>query len=141
MSLLDCFLGYHQIWMNQQDKEKTSFITPFGTYYFRRMAEGLRKTGSTFTRMIAEVFKEDKTISAYVDDIVIQGNLKQDHIEDLSRAFSNLHNAGLKLNPEKGKFGVSKGKLLGYLVSARGIETNTKKLMQSSTWSHPPPES
>ena len=71
LSLLDCFIGYHQITINQQDKEKTNFITPFGTYYFRRMPEELRNAGSTFARMTVEVFKEDKTISAYVDDIVV----------------------------------------------------------------------
>jgi hypothetical protein len=76
--------------MNQEDEEKTSFITPFGTYCFRRMAEGLRNAGSTFARMTAEVFKEAKTILAYVDDIVVQSKLKQDHIQDLLRAFSNL---------------------------------------------------
>lgn len=26
MSMLDCFLGYHQIWLNPEDEEKTSFI-------------------------------------------------------------------------------------------------------------------
>jgi hypothetical protein len=53
--------------------------------------------------------------------------LKQNHIKDLKRAFTNLRNAGLKLNPKKCIFGVSKGKLLGYLVSARGIKANPKK--------------
>ena len=41
MSLLDCFLGYHQIWLNPDDEEKTSFITLGGTYYYGRMLEGL----------------------------------------------------------------------------------------------------
>jgi hypothetical protein len=71
LSLLDCFLGYHQIWMNEENEEKTSFITPFGTYCFHRMAEGLRNTGSTFACMTAEVFKDDKSVSTYVDDIVV----------------------------------------------------------------------
>lgn len=128
LSLLDCFLGYHQIWMNEEDEEKTSFITPFSTYCFRRMAEGLHNTGSTFARMTAEVFKEDKTVSTYIDDIVVQSKLKHDHIEDLTRAFSNLRKAGLKLNPEKCIFGVSKGMLLGCLVSAKGIEANPEKI-------------
>ena len=78
--------------------------------------------------MTAKVFKEDKTISAYVDDIVVQSKLKQNHIKDLKRAFTNLHNARLKLNPKKCIFGVSKGKLLGCLVSARGIEANLEKI-------------
>jgi hypothetical protein len=91
--------------------------------------------------MIAGVFKEDKTILAYVDHIVIQKKLKEDHIKDLRRTFSNLYNVGLKLNLEKCIFGVSKGKLLGCLILARGIEANPKKSMQSSTWWHPPPKS
>jgi hypothetical protein len=40
MSLLDCFLG-HPIYMKEEDKVKTSFIMPFGTYCFVRMPEGL----------------------------------------------------------------------------------------------------
>jgi len=28
MSLLDCFSRYHQIWLNPDDEEKTSFVTP-----------------------------------------------------------------------------------------------------------------
>ena len=32
------------------------------------------------------------------------------------------------LNPDKCTFGVSSGKLLGYLVSHRGIEANPKKV-------------
>jgi hypothetical protein len=57
MSLLDCFSGYHQYWMAKEDEEKTCFITPFGTFCFVRMPEGLKNAGSTFTRMIGTVFK------------------------------------------------------------------------------------
>lgn len=28
LSLLDCLLGYHQIWLKKADEEKTSLITP-----------------------------------------------------------------------------------------------------------------
>jgi hypothetical protein len=36
-SLLDCFSRYHQIWLNKEDEEKTSFTTPFGTYCYTTM--------------------------------------------------------------------------------------------------------
>jgi hypothetical protein len=46
-SLLDCFSGYHQIWLNKEDEEETSFTTPFKTYCYTKMPEGLKNTGST----------------------------------------------------------------------------------------------
>ena len=45
MSVLDCFSGYQEIWMRSEDEEKTSIITPFGTYCFVRIPEGLKNTG------------------------------------------------------------------------------------------------
>jgi hypothetical protein len=50
-SLLDYFLGYHQIWLKKEDEEKTSFTTPFGTYCYTRIPEGLKNTRATFARM------------------------------------------------------------------------------------------
>jgi hypothetical protein len=44
LSLLDTFSGYHQIRVCKEDEEKTSFITPFGTFCFVRMPEGLKNT-------------------------------------------------------------------------------------------------
>jgi prolyl oligopeptidase PreP (S9A serine peptidase family) len=42
LSLLDMFLGYHQIRVRREDEEKRSFITPFGTFCFVRMPEELK---------------------------------------------------------------------------------------------------
>jgi hypothetical protein len=55
MSLLDCYSGYHQIWMKKEDEPKTSFITPSGTYCYLRMPEGLKNAGGSFIRMTAKV--------------------------------------------------------------------------------------
>jgi hypothetical protein len=57
MSLLDYFSGYHQIYMKEEDKASTSFITPFGTYCFIRMPEGLKNAGSTFSRLTKTVLE------------------------------------------------------------------------------------
>ena len=40
----------------------------------------------------------------------------------------NLQRFNIKLNPKKCVFGVLKGKLLGYIVSERGIEANPEKI-------------
>jgi hypothetical protein len=58
MALLDYFLGYHQIWICKEDEEKTSFITPFGTYCYMRMPKGLRNAGPIFCRMMKAALKD-----------------------------------------------------------------------------------
>jgi hypothetical protein len=130
MSLLDCFSGYHQIYMKEEDKASTSFITPFGTYCFIRMPEGLKNDGSTFSRLTKTVLESQVgcNIFTYVDDIIVASKNKEDHLADLAETFANMQDARLCLNPEKCVFGVCQGKILGYLVSHRRIETNPTKI-------------
>jgi hypothetical protein len=49
-------------------------------------------------------------------------------INDLKETFDNLGRDKLKLSPTKCSFGVLAGQLLGFLVSARGIEANPEKI-------------
>jgi hypothetical protein len=130
LSLLVMFSGYHQIRVRKEDEEKTSFITPFGTFCFVRMSKGLKNVGCTFSRMIAIVLHPQlrRNILAYVDDIVVKSVQRRDHISDLAEIFANLRAANLRLNPDKCVFGIHKGKVLGCLVSTKGIEANPDKI-------------
>jgi hypothetical protein len=108
MSLLDCFSGYHQIYMKEEDKANISFITPFGTYCFIKMLEGLKNAGSTFSCLTKRVLEGQvgNNIFTYVDDIVVASKKKEDHLADLAETFTNMREARLRLNPEKCVFGV-----------------------------------
>jgi hypothetical protein len=130
MSLLDCYSGYHQIWMKKEDEPKTSFITPSGTYCYLRMPEGLKNAGGSFSRMTAKVLHSQigRNMLTYVDDIIVKSTKQENHITDLQETFANFRQAGLKLNPEKCVFEVKKGKFLGCLVSTKGIEANLSKI-------------
>jgi hypothetical protein len=74
MSLLDCYSGYHQIWMRKEDEPKTSFITPSGTYCYLWMPEGLKNAGGSFSRMTAKVLssQQGRNVLSYVDDIIVR---------------------------------------------------------------------
>jgi hypothetical protein len=130
MALLDYFSGYHQIWLRKEDEEKTSFITPFGTYCYLRMLEGLRNTGPTFCRMMKAALKDQvgRNVLSYIDDIVVASKKKALYISDLTETFANMHDSKPKLNPDKCVFGVTSGKLLGCLVSTTGIEASPEKI-------------
>jgi hypothetical protein len=67
-------------------------------------------------------------IQVYIDDVVITIRKKESLNSDLMETFDNLNRYKLKLNPTKYSFGVSAGQLLGFLLSARGIEANPEKI-------------
>ena len=130
LSFLDAYSGYHQIFMAEEDEDKTAFITPCGTYCFVRMPFGLKNAGSTFERVVHHAFEPQihRNVEAYMDDIVVKSKDKATLIQDLDETFANLRKINLKLNPEKCVFGVPSGKLLGFFVSQRGIEANPDKI-------------
>ncbi|PKA56162.1 RNA-directed DNA polymerase like [Apostasia shenzhenica] len=130
MSFLDAFSGYHQIWMAEGDEEKTAFITDCRTYYYRVMPFGLKNVGATYQRMIDAVFKNQRgrNLEAYVDDILVKSKTLTEHLRDLRETLDTLRRYNLKLNPAKCTFGAASGKVLGYLVSVRGIEANPYKI-------------
>ena len=91
------------------------------------MPYGLRNVLPTFVRAMNKTFCNltRDIVEVYVDDIVVKTKVGSTLVEDLSLVFDRLR---MKLNPEKCIFGVSAGKLLGFLVSHRGIEANPAKI-------------
>jgi hypothetical protein len=70
----------------------------------------------------------DKNVEAYINDVVVKTTVEDDLIADLTETFSNLRPYRWKLNPKKCVFGVLSGKLLGFMVSHRGIKENPTKI-------------
>ena len=60
--------------------------------------------------------------------MVVKTKTADNLITDLKETFTNLKRYRWKLNPLKCIFGVPSGILLGYIVSARGIEPNPDKV-------------
>jgi hypothetical protein len=48
MSMIDCFSGYNHISVLSEDREKTTFTTPLGTFMYAKMPFGLMNVGATF---------------------------------------------------------------------------------------------
>jgi hypothetical protein len=130
LSFLDAYSGYHQIKLDPADRLKTSFITPFGAYCYITMSFGLKNAGATFQRCMQKCLLPQigRNVHVYVDDIVVKSKKHFSLLDDLRETFANLREYKIKLNPEKCVFGVPAGQLLGFFVSARGIEANPEKI-------------
>ena len=130
LSFLDAYSGYNQIRMKKEDEEKTAFITPYGVYCYKTMPFGLKNAGATYQRCMQACLKEQigRNVQVYVDDIVVKSKEEATLLEDLRETFDNLDRFRINLNPTKCIFGVPAGQLLGYLISATGIEANLDKI-------------
>jgi hypothetical protein len=101
LCFLDCYSGYHQIAIKEEDQEKTAFITPLGAYCYTTMSFGLKNAGATYQRAIQACFKRqlNKNVEAYVDDVVVKTRNSDSLITDLEETFVSLREYRWKLNP------------------------------------------
>jgi hypothetical protein len=84
----------------------------------------------TFVRAMSKTFGDliRNKVKVYVDDIVVKTKRGSTLVEYLALVFDRLRATRTKLNPDKCVFGVSAGKLLGFLVLYWGIEANPEKI-------------
>lgn len=71
--------------MDKEDASKTTFITDFGVFAYRKMPFGLKNTGATYQRMVDKIFQRHigKVVEIYVDDIVVKSKENSASVSDL----------------------------------------------------------
>ncbi|RVW30935.1 Transposon Tf2-12 polyprotein [Vitis vinifera] len=93
------------------------------------MSFGLKNAGATYQRattLFHDMMHRD--VKVYVDDMIVKSQGRAYHLETLERFFERIRKFRLRLNPKKCTFGVTSGKLLGHMVSERGIEVDPDKV-------------
>jgi hypothetical protein len=100
---------------------------PRDIYCYMTMTFGLKNVGATYQKAIQKCLGSQigNNVEAYVDDVVVKTTIEDNFIADLTETFANLWVYRWKLNPEKCIFGVPSSKLVGFMVSHRGIEANS----------------
>ena len=140
LSFMDGFYGNNQILMAPKDREKTSFITEWGTYCYKVIPFELKNAGATYQRAATTLFHDmmHRNVEVYVDDMIAKSRDRTNHWAALARFFQRIRRFILRLNPKKCTFGVNFGKLLGYMISERGIEVDPDKIR--AILDMPPPQ-
>ena len=138
-STLDLASGYHQVAMREEDQEKTAFTTPFGLWEFTRMPFGLCGAPATFQRLMQFSMNDLvlRILLVYLDDVLVFSSDFEEHLRRLETVFTRLRDIGLKLNPEKCRFGAREVHYLGHVVSREGIATDPGKIAAVNDWPTP----
>lgn len=129
-STLDLAHGYHQVPMNESDREKTAFSTDKGHYEFLRMPFGLKGAPGTFQRLMNKVLAGLNGLKAfvYLDDIIIYAKDLKDHSQELRDIYDRLRQYNLTLQPLKCKFLRKEVIYLGHLITDESVKPDPQNI-------------
>jgi len=136
---LDLYSGYHQILMDEESIEVTSFTTKFGNYQFKVMPFGLTGAPATFQREMNRILFPliGKCVFNFIDDILIYSKTEEEHLEHVRQVFDILNQHKLKVNIEKCTFMQPEVEVLGHKVSAEGLSPLDNKIKAIKEWKPP----
>lgn len=136
---LDIRQAFHRVRMDPESEELTTFRTRYGSYKCKVLPFGLTNSPATYQRFINDTLFDylDDFCTAYLDDIMIYSQNKQEHQEHVRKVLQRLREAGLQADIKKSEFSVTRTKYLGFIVSTSGIETDPEKTLAISQWTPP----
>ena len=97
---------------------------------YAKMPFGLMNVGATFQRAMDISFSEEKDRYGviYLDDITVFSKSDLDHLQHLRKVFLKCRKFGISLNPKKSHFAMEEGKLLGDIISEKGIKIDPDRV-------------
>jgi hypothetical protein len=137
MFMIDGISCYNQIFVLPEEREKTTFTTPWGTFMYAKITFGLMNVGETFQQEmdISFIGEKENFVVIYLDDITVFSRYNKEHYHHLKKVFLKCRNFGLSLNPKKSLFSMKEGNLLGHIVSAEGLRIDPSRVEAIQTLS------
>ncbi len=122
LSKVDLAKGFHQVLVEEKDRDKTCFVCPFGKFRFKRMPFGLTNAPSVFQRLMDGVLVGcEEFARVYIDDILVVSQDWRTHLVHLRKLLDVLRQAGLTCKKLKCSFGKKKLEFLGHQIGGGKI--------------------
>ncbi|XP_049339640.1 uncharacterized protein LOC125804612 [Astyanax mexicanus] len=136
---LDLRSAYNLVRIREGDEWKTAFFTTRGHYEYLVMPFGLKNAPSVFQSFINDVLRDmlGKFVIAFIDDILIYSSDLTTHISHVRAVLTRLLQNQLFVKAEKCEFNLSTISFLGYVISARGITMDDRKIQAVVNWPTP----
>ena len=128
-SKLDLKMGYHQLELDKNSRDITTFATPIGLKRFKRLIMGVSSASEIYQNTLEQkVFYGLNNVKVISDDVIIFGRTQDEHDTALIKVMDRLQEKGLTVNKKKCQFNVNEIKFFGVILSKDGIKTDPEKV-------------
>ena len=136
---IDLRSAYNLVRIRPGDEWKTAFRCRYGHYEYLVMPFGLTNAPAVFQNLINDVLREylDQFVIAYLDDILIFSNTKEQHISHVELVLQKLRQHKLYAKLEKCVFHQDTIEFLGYIVGKNGVRMDPAKVSSITSWPVP----
>jgi len=102
-TVLDCYRGFWQMGIREEQKKLTGFTVPSGYYEFNRLPFGLSNSPANFQRLMDTVLKNlvGTDYFVFIDDIILFTSSAEEHARRLENVLQRFDRANLQLHPGK----------------------------------------
>jgi hypothetical protein len=136
-SIIDMSQAFNQIPISQDSQQYLTINTHIGLFVFKRMPFGIHSGPAIFQQVMDTTLAGLPGVICYLDDILVGGVDKEDHLRNLSLVFERLLAAGFRLNQGKCTFEQSSVTYLAHVINAEGLHPTADKLQAISDAPHP----
>ena len=126
-SKIDLARAYKQMRVAKGSQTYLTINTPLGLYTYLRLPFGIASAPTIWQKAMTTVLQGCKGVVYYLDDILITGNTREEHVENLRNVMARLQTFRLKVNASKCKYFQSELEFLGHVVAL------TQRLIEEPT--------
>ena len=127
-SKLDLSQAYHQIALEESTMHLTTINTHCGLYEYLRLPFGASPCVGIFQRAMENVLRGLSGVHVFLDDILVTGKTREEHLNNLKQVFAVLQDNGLKLQREKCQFFLTDIPYLGFRITTEGLKPSEDKV-------------
>ena len=138
-TMLDLKEAFYHIEIEEAVKHKTAFEFDGVVYEWTSMVMGFMNSPQILQRVMNTIFGDlrGKGVEAYMDDIVVHGESKEEHDRLLNETLQRLQRNKMRVNPKKIQYCQKEVKLLG--VTVDGKEQSASEIKKNEAMEYPVP--
>eukprot|EP00731_Ephydatia_muelleri_P002173 Em0001g2173a len=124
---LDLAQAYTQMELDEVSRQFVAINTHRGLYRYTRLPFGIASAPAIFQRAMDTILQGMSGVLCYLDDTLIVGKNKEEHLATVEEVLKRLQNEGLRVNKEKCCFLTTSVQYLGHRIDANGIHATGEK--------------